>query len=328
MHPDSRHADRAPVVVATIESCLRLVIPRARAQSALPSPSGRILRVAGGLRSIAPLPLYCAIIALRRRRASIIVDCLGCASVRPRMANHAFSHDSPRRSFAQSRIAFALFASPLSLRSMRAIMRTRGVAVIPLGHDGTTSGLMRPQQRKAYSIALSARATRRGGIFTPSSLAASRLMTSSQWVFRKNGTSAGLSPFSISTICAPRPEPPLDAPAALPRGNGQVDSPLVRGRGGRFRTRILATGKKNAAESVERAANTSSPPSGQVVTAGRKSQANQIRNARVVGPAGPKHTTRPLSAIGQRSGLLILLHFGLSSMTFVVALLRSFLVRN
>jgi hypothetical protein len=152
MHPDSRHADRAPVVVATIESCLRLVIPRARAQSALPSPSGRILRVAGGLRSIAPLPLYCAIIALRRRRASIIVDCLGCASVRPRMANHAFSHDSSRRSFAQSRIAFALFASPLSLRSMRAIMRTRGVAVIPLGHDGTTSGLMRPQQRKAIRL--------------------------------------------------------------------------------------------------------------------------------------------------------------------------------
>ena len=35
---------------------------------------------------------------------------------------------------------------------MRAIMRCRGVAAIPLGRDGATSGLMRPQQRKAYSI--------------------------------------------------------------------------------------------------------------------------------------------------------------------------------
>jgi hypothetical protein len=57
-------------------------------------------------------------------------------------------------------------------------------------------------QTCSYSITLSACATNPAGISRPSSLAALRLMTSSQRISWKNGISAGLPPFSISTICA------------------------------------------------------------------------------------------------------------------------------
>jgi hypothetical protein len=69
------------------------------------------------------------------------------------------------------------------------------------GRPGTSE---KCQNRKSrlHSITLSAWAINPAGISRPSSFAALRLMTRSQWVSRKYGISAGSPPLRTSTICA------------------------------------------------------------------------------------------------------------------------------
>src|SRR5262245_41308582 len=57
-----------------------------------------------------------------------------------------------------------------------------------------------PQQKRPYSITSSARVSRLGGTVRPSVLAVLRLITSSNFVCRMTGGSAGLAPLSIFPV--------------------------------------------------------------------------------------------------------------------------------
>src|SRR5262245_5807086 len=78
--------------------------------------------------------------------------------------------------------------------------------------------------------------------------------------------------------------------------DGQVDSPFIRGRSGRLRNGIFATGKRTRLITQNAPRTSWSPPGGQVGTASQDSQPSLARTVHVVGTAGLVPATRPLLA--------------------------------